>query len=88
MDQTSVGVVGGSTLATVYLGRVIIPEIDFDQVMPVYALKVRHPTHEVLIGRSLLQNYIVTFDGPSGTFHFATRQNEHLLGAIEDDYAT
>lgn len=88
VDQVNVGVVGGSAMATVYLGRVVIPEIDFDQVMPVYAMKVRHATHEVLVGRSLLQNYIVTFDGPAGTFHFAKRQNEHLLGAIEDDYAT
>jgi len=75
-------------MATIYLARVSIPEIGFDQAMPVYAMKVRHATHEVLIGRSLLQNYIVTFDGPAGTVHFQERRNEHLLGAIEDDYAT
>lgn len=88
VDQTNVGVVGGTTLATVYLGRLIVPEVEFDQVMPLYALKVRHPTHEVLLGRSFLQNYIVTFDGPAGTFTFSKRENEHLLGSIEDDYAT
>lgn len=88
IDQSLVGVVGTSTLATIYLGRLLIPEIGFDRVMPLYALKVRQPTHEVLIGRSVLQNYIVTFDGPAGMFHFADRDNHDLLSAIEDDYAT
>lgn len=88
INQTNVGVVGGSTLASIYLGRLIVPSVGFDRVMPLYALKVRQPTHQVLLGRSFLQNYIVTFDGPAGMLHFDTRRNEDLLGAIEDDYAT
>lgn len=88
INQTTVGVVGGSAMANVYLGRLSLPGIGFDEVMPLYALKVRQPTHEVLLGRSFLQNYIVTFDGPAGHFTMARRENDDLLGSIEDDYAS
>ena len=72
VDQQTVGVVGASALATVHTGIIEIPELGFSQVMPLFALKVRRPSHDVLLGRSLLQNFIVTFDGPSGLFHFST----------------
>lgn len=88
IDQAKVGVVGGSTMAKIYLGRLIVPDVGFDRVCPLYALKVRHPTHEVLLGRSFLENYIVTFDGPAGTFTFASRADFHERSAIEDDFAT
>ena len=70
--EQNVGVVGATALATVHTGIVEIPELGFSQVMPLFALKVRRPTHDVLLGRSLLQNFIVTFDGPTGLFHFST----------------
>lgn len=88
IDQRSVGVVGGSVQAKIYLGRLIVPDVGFDRVCPLYALKVRHPTHEVLLGRSFLENYVVTFDGPAGTFTFATKDDFHPRSAIEDDFAT
>lgn len=88
IDQSFVGIVGSSTLATIYLGRLLIPEIQFDRIMPLYALKVRQPTHDVLVGRSVLQNYLVTFDGPAGMMQVATHTNQSLLSAIEDDHAT
>jgi len=88
INQTTVGVVGGIAMANVYLGRLSLPEIGFDEVMPLYALKVRQPTHAVLLGRSFLQNYIVTFDGPAGHFTVARREHDDLLGSIEDDYAS
>ena len=72
IDQQDVGVVGGTVPATIYLGVLEIPALGFRQLMPLYALRVRRPTHEVLLGRSFLQHFIVTFDGPNGTFHFAT----------------
>lgn len=88
IDQATVGVVGGSTLAKIYLGRLTVPDVGFDRVCPLYALRVRHPTHDVLLGRSFLENYIVTFDGPAGTFTFATRSDFYERSAIEDDFAT
>lgn len=88
INQATVGVVGGTTMARIYLGRLIVPQVGFDRVCPLYALKVSHPTHDVLLGRSFLENYIVTFDGPAGTFSFATRSDFHGRSAIEDDFAT
>ncbi len=88
INQATVGVVGGTTMAKIYLGRLIVPEVGFDRVCPLYALKVSHPTHDVLLGRSFLENYIVTFDGPAGTFAFATRDDFRERSAIEDDFAT
>ena len=71
VNQERVGVAGGvSVLSTVYAGIVEVPELGFSEMMPVYTLKMRHPTHDVLLGRSFLQNFIVTFDGPQGIFHF------------------
>jgi len=71
IDQQTVGVVGASVPATVYMGILEIPELGFSEIMPLFALKVRRPTHDVLLGRSLLEHFIVTFDGPSGLFHFS-----------------
>lgn len=88
IDQTMVVGVGGTLPATVYMGRLVVPDVEFDQLVRLYALKVRHPTHEVLLGRAFLQNYIVTFNGPSGLFHFSTPQDHRLHGTIEDDFAT
>jgi predicted aspartyl protease len=88
IDQTMVGVVGATVPAKIYLGRVVIPEIGFDRLMRLYALRVRHATHEVLLGRSLLQNYIVTFNGPAGIYTFATPADFQAHSTIEDDFAT
>jgi len=88
IHQTTVGVVGSKVPAAIYMGRLVIPSVGFDRVMPLYALKVRHPTHEVLLGRSFLQNYVVTFNGPAGMFHFSGPDDQNLHGAIEDDFAT
>ena len=71
VDQQNVGVVGATIPATVHMGVLEIPELNFSEIMPLYALKVRRPTHDVLLGRSFLKNFIVTFDGPTGLFHFS-----------------
>ena len=39
--------------------------------MPLYALKVGRASYNVILGRSFLADYIVTFDGPNRFFHFA-----------------
>jgi predicted aspartyl protease len=70
IDQKEVGIVGATVLATIYLGVLEIPELNFSEPMRLYSLKVRRPTHDVLIGRSILRGFIVTFDGPNGMFHF------------------
>ena len=88
IDQTMVGVVGYTTPAKIYLGRLVIPQLGFDRKMRLYALKVRHATHEILLGRSFLQNYVVTFDGPAGMYTFSRPQDFQTHSTIEDDFAT
>lgn len=69
--KESVGVAGGGSLMSdVYAGILEVPQLNFSEMVPFYTLRMRHPTHDVLLGRSFLQNFIVTFDGPQGIFHF------------------
>lgn len=69
--REQVGVAGGaSIMADVFAGILEVPELGFSEMVPLYALKTRRPTHDVLLGRSFLRNFIVTFDGPQGVFHF------------------
>ena len=70
VDQRGVGVVGGADVqATVYMAVLRVPRLGFEQVTPIFGLRVRRPTHDVLIGRSFLQASILTLDGPNGVFH-------------------
>lgn len=39
---------------------------------------------KMLLGRSFLSNYIVTFDGPNGTFHFFDPRIG-LSGPVDDE---
>lgn len=58
-------------MASVRMGRLEVPQLGFSEIMPLYAFRMRHPTHEAILGRSFLQNYIVTFHGPQGVMTFA-----------------
>ena len=71
IDVQNVGIVGATVPASVRLGLIEIPRLGFREIMPLYAFKVRHSTHEVILGRSFLRNYIVTFDGPQGMMIFS-----------------
>lgn len=72
IDQQTVATPGGSLLAAVYLGVLEVPALDFRKPMPLFALKVARASYNVILGRSFLSDYIITFDGPSGMFHFDT----------------
>jgi predicted aspartyl protease len=72
IDQRTVATPGGSLLAAIHLGVVEIPALNFKQPMPLFALKVAAASYSVILGRSFLRQFIVTFDGPNGHFHFAT----------------
>jgi hypothetical protein len=71
IDQQMVGVVGATVPAAIYMGVLEVPALNFRQMTRLFALKVKRPTHEVILGRSFLANFIVTFDGPRGIFFFA-----------------
>ena len=71
IDQQTVATPGGSLLAAVFLGVLEVPALQFKKLMPLYALKVGRASYNVILGRSFLADFIVTFDGPNGFFHFA-----------------
>ncbi len=69
--NTSLEVVGDARLqASVYLGRLIVPALEFDELTRFHALSMSHPSSRVLLGRSFLKHFIVTYNGPEGMFHF------------------
>lgn len=87
INETEIGVVGGgAVLASVHIGVLVVPALGFRQILPLYAVPMKQSSHSVLLGRSFLKNYIVTFDGPRGNFHFYNprQDSEHAL----DDFAT
>lgn len=83
IDQQDVGIVGATVPAAIYSGVLAVPDLSFSDRLPLYALKVRRPTHEVLLGRSFLRSFIVTFNGPLGTFHFAS-PSDYTLHDFEE----
>jgi hypothetical protein len=71
IDQGMVGTMGGSVPASIHLGVLEVPALRFKRLMPLYAFRVRRVNFSVLLGRSFLADYIVTFNGPEGYCHFA-----------------
>lgn len=60
-----------------FLGVLEVPALSFKKLMPLYALKVGRASYNVILGRSFLADYIVTFDGPNGCFHFSNPAAPH-----------
>ncbi|MEI9965967.1 MAG: aspartyl protease family protein [Caulobacteraceae bacterium] len=77
IDQRTVGTLGGSVLANVYLGILEIPALDHRKLMPLLALRVARVNYSVILGRSFLSDYIVTFDGPNGCCHFIRAEDAY-----------
>jgi predicted aspartyl protease len=73
VNEDTVGLVGGVRAnAKIYMGYIKVPILGFQEIMPLYAVPMKYESHNVLLGRSFLRHFIVTFNGPSGMFHFAT----------------
>ncbi len=70
IDVKDVGIPGSSVKASVRMGVLDVPALSFSEPMPLYAFKMRHSTHEIILGRSFLCKYIVTFHGPQGIMTF------------------
>ena len=70
IDQAELGVVGSRVPASVRVGRLEVREVGFDEPVRLFAVRMRRPTHDVILGRAFLQRYVVTFDGPRGTMLF------------------
>lgn len=70
-DKRSVHAVGGMVETSVFAGLLEVPELDYKRVIEMFAPRHASASHAVLLGRSFLQDFIVTFNGPDGTFQFA-----------------
>lgn len=89
IDQRSIGTAGGSVEVAVYNGILEVPLLGFRKSMRLFAPKINRVNYNVLIGRSLLKDYIVNFNGPSGEVHFIhPRDLPRPVHDDGDDHAT
>jgi predicted aspartyl protease len=56
--------------ASVYMAEMVIPGLGFRDWVEVYALPMARPSMRVLLGRSFLKSYHVTYNGPEELFHY------------------
>ena len=56
--------------ATVYMAEMAIAGLGFRDWVEVHALPMTRPSQRVLLGRSFLRNYLVTYNGPEELFHY------------------
>jgi len=85
IDQRTISTAGGPIQVNVYLGIFEIPLLGFKKMMRLFAPRIDRLNYQVLIGRSVLKEYLVTFDGPANhcTFAKPIGAPDHL-----DDFAT
>lgn len=70
-DRRTLAGVGGSVEATVYAGILEVPQLDYSELIELYSVRKGTLTHSILLGRTFLSHFIVTYDGPEGMFHFS-----------------
>ena len=84
----NVHVPGGLTVeSTVYVGMLDVPVLGYREQIRFYAAAHRQVSHDVLLGRDFLRKFIVTFNGPEGSFHFF-KPPSALRSDADDDFAT
>ena len=73
IDTQTVAGVGGATKVNVYLGHVHIPSLDYTQWGRFAGVRLAEggQVHQVLIGRSVLRDAILVYDGRSGAVQIA-----------------
>ena len=84
VDIVRIGVVGGFAEAVVYAGILEVPELHFSRIMRFYAPRGAAPSSQLLLGRSFLAHFIMTYDGPNGIFHFYN-PSVGLSGPVDDE---
>lgn len=84
VDTASIGVVGGAVEATVYAGELDVPELNFRRTLQMYSPKSISPLSPVLLGRSFLEFFVLTYEGPAGLFHFYPA-DYRPAGPVEDE---
>ncbi len=71
IDQRTIGTVGGPIEVGVFLGLLEIPQLGFKRLDRLFAPKIERINYNVLIGRSVLREFLFTYDGPANLSHFA-----------------
>jgi hypothetical protein len=74
IDQRTIGTVGGPIQVAVFLGVLEIPQLRFKRLDRMFAPKIERINYSVLIGRSVLKEFIFSYDGPANICHFARPQ--------------
>ncbi len=72
---------GASTEAVAYMVQMSIPDLDYSEWTKVFGIDMKFPTSRILLGRSFLRRYHLTYDGPREIFHYQlagpTNYEEH-----------
>lgn len=84
IDQRTIGTVGGPIEVAVFLGVLEIPQLAFKRLDRMFAPKIERINYSVLIGRSVLKEFLFTYDGPANVSHFARPQ----VATEHDDFAS
>ena len=73
IDRQMVSGVGGATEVNTYLGHIYIPALDFTQWGQFMGALLTHggQRHQALIGRTLLRNSLLVYDGREGQVKLA-----------------
>lgn len=85
VDTTSLGGIGGEVSALVFAGCLEVPNLHFKKPVQLYSPKGATLPSKVILGRSFLQNYIMTYNGPDGTFVFYDPPSPVFMQDTPDD---
>lgn len=82
---------GERLMATVYNGVIDAPDLQVSLITELYSFdepptenRAMATTPRILVGRSFLRHFLVTFDGPSGIVTFAKPTGHHNL-PVDDE---
>jgi predicted aspartyl protease len=79
VNRKMMEVADGSSLdATIFMAEMAIAGLGFRDWVEVYALPMTRPSNRVLLGRSFLKKYHVTYNGPDETFHYFDATNSAM----------
>jgi len=84
VDTASLGGIGGRVEAKIFAGMLEVPNLQFKQIVRMFSPVGAVLPSKVILGRSFLRNYIMTYHGPDGTFVFYGPQ-EQIAHDTPDD---
>lgn len=84
IDEIGLKGVGGRFSAPVFQGVLEVPALQYKKLVRLIAPKVNHSTYSMLLGRTFLSNFIMTYDGPNNMFIFFDPSRGVLPPAADD----